>query len=405
MNEPPARRPLLVLALDDDPAQRPVLVAALHGLAEVRFFSLPQDAVSAAGQDKFDVAILDVHLRRSVEDGIDVARRIRQTDPDLAVILYTGDESPAVLESALDVRALRRLLKASGKQAIIAAVQTGAAETASRRHTSAQAIVGREALRHLEDQGRTVELTRTMTDVYRGFFREIANELTALGVTAAAFGELTARLGAGAGTRAVMQGVHADLLRVAAANTASVGRLAEASRQMESHAGDLTNFENRAQVTSVLRLLERVLATDDRVSGRLKITPPLRELVLPVSAIALLNGLRNMAFFLIDAGGPQAALEVRVSVLSRGEAEVVLSHPRPTIVVNRSQLHAAEYVRFSLCCIGASFTLARLDAALAGPPAAGELHAVANLTALLSGAAAFQQTSSAGFGELLFPTW
>lgn len=405
MSEPLQSAPLAVLALDDDQAQRHVLAAALHQIATVSFHSTPADVVAAARSQAYDVAILDVHLRRSREDGFDVARQLQQADPDLAVAVYTGDDSSVVLENALDVRALRRVLKGAGKQAIIAAVQECAAETALRRQRNHEAALGRDAHAHLAQQVQTVELTRTIADVYRGFFHELATELTSLGMTAAAFDELASRLAHTPGDSRSVKTVGENLARIAGANARVVSRLGHAVRQMASDAGELTDFENRAPIMAALQSLERLLAADVRLFGRLKILAPLQEIVLPTSPVALLNVLRNTALHLLAACGEQPTLEVRASTLTRGEAESVIAATPSLLVLNRAQLRAPTYLRFSFSSAGARIALESLRAALAGPQQAGPLFIVANFAALLGGTVVFQQGARGATAELFFPTW
>ncbi len=149
----------LILAVDDDPAQRHVLGALLHGTARIDFFSNPTTALDALRAGSYDAAVLDVHLRRSRLDGFDVARRIRTADPCLAIIIHTGDDSPAVLENTIDVRAIRRVLKASGRVALSGAVRECVQETREARERQREAALGRETRHHLTTQQQTMELS------------------------------------------------------------------------------------------------------------------------------------------------------------------------------------------------------------------------------------------------------
>lgn len=395
-----ADHPMLeVLAVDDDVAQRAVLNVTLHGIARVRFCATPDQAVEAVRAARFDVAILDVHLRRSREDGFDVARAVHEIDPDLEILLYTGDDSAEVLENALEVRALRRILKASARTVIVQAVRECAEVTRRNRVAHRDAAIGKEARRHLEEQTRTREISRTVADLYRGFFHSLANELTALGVTGAVFTSLAERAGAAGGRAA------ADLRRAAGANSVTLARISEIMRQMTTEAGDLMNENQRAQVGVALHALAKMFVTDVRLRGGVKVVPPPLELVLPVSSVALLNALRNAGHFLLECGAGNATLVVTAERIERAEAEKILSREDNLLVLNRDAIVAARYVRFHCRSDGAILTGSALSAALAGPPQAGLLYALAHLSARFSAPVVCRQSSAGGVIELLFPAW
>ncbi|MBI2513806.1 MAG: response regulator [Opitutae bacterium] len=395
---------LEVLAVDDDAAQRHVLNATLHGVARVHFCSAPAEALEAVRGARFDVAILDVHLRRSREDGFDIARGLHEIDPCLEVLLYTGDDSAGVLESALEVRARRRILKASPRAAIVQAVRDCAEETRRNRTASRDATIGQEARRHLEEQTRTVEISRTVADLYRGFFHSLANELTALGVTGAVLESLAERAAeapdAALGPRLV------DELRLTTdANAGALARISAMVRQMTTEAGDLTNENQRAQVGVTLQALAKIFVADIRLRGGLRIAPPEPELVLPVSSTALMNVLRNVVNFLLERRSGSGEARVAVELIDRAAAERILGAADGLLVLNREAMRAERYVRFHCQCEGAALDAATLTAALAGPPEAGRLYALAHLSARFAAPALCRQAGGRAVVELLFPAW
>jgi serine/threonine protein kinase/CheY-like chemotaxis protein len=87
-----------ILAVDDDELVRRVLERFLTGLGcEV---ALAEDGMAAASrleEEEFDAVITDINMPRM--DGLSLLREIRQTRPELPVILVTGQP---VLEAAVD---------------------------------------------------------------------------------------------------------------------------------------------------------------------------------------------------------------------------------------------------------------------------------------------------------------
>lgn len=400
-----ARNPWLeVLAVDDDAAQRHVLNATLHGVARVHFCSTPAEALAAGRAMRFDVAILDVHLRRSREDGFDIARALHEIDPCLEVLLYTGDDSAGVLENALEVRALRRVLKASSRVAIVQAVRDCAEETWRNRTASRDATIGKEARRHLEEQTRTVDISRTVADLYRGFFHSLANELTALGVTGAVLESLAERAAEAPDTALVPRLVE-ELRLTTDANAGALARISAMVRQMTTEAGDLTNENQRAQVGVTLQALAKIFVADLRLSGGLRIAPPEPERVLPVSSTALLNVLRNVVGFLLEHRSGSGEAMVAVELIDRAGAERILGAADGLLVLNREAMRAERFVRFHCRCEGVALDAATLTAALAGPPEAGRLYALAHLSARFAAPALCRQAGARAVVELLFPAW
>lgn len=402
----PLRSPLLeVLAVDDDVAQRYVLSATLHGVARVHFCSAPEQAVEAVRATAFDAAILDVHLRRSREDGFDVARALHAIDRNLEVLLYTGDDSSGVLENALEVRAVRRILKASPRAAIIQAVRDCAEATRANRETSRQATIGREAHRHLEEQVRTLEISQTLADLHRGFFRSLANELTALGVAGAVFNALAERAEGGSMNPQGTRQLGENLRHTAEANAAALARITAMVRQMTTEAGGLTNETSRAQVGVALQALAKIFLGDTRVAGGLKVIAPTLEVVLPVSSPVLVNALRNVVHFLLERRTGEASVSVTASWAERAEAERLLAAKDGVLVLNREVMRAGRYVHFHCRCEPTRIDAVAVTAALSGPPEAGLLYALAHISAENAVPVVCRQGGSGASVELLFPAW
>lgn len=402
----PLRSPLLeVLAVDDDVAQRHVLNATLHGVGRLHFCSTPEQAAEAVRGTVFDVAILDVHLRRSREDGFDVARALHAIDANLEVLLYTGDDSSAVLENALEVRAVRRILKASPRAAIVQAVRDCAEATRANREASRHAAIGKEAHRHLEEQSRTLEISQTLADLHRGFFRSLANELTALGVAGAVFNALAERAEGGSMNGNSTRQLGESLRHTAEANAAALARVTAMVRQMTTEAGDLTNEHPRAQVGVALQALAKIFLGDARLAGGLKVIAPPLELVLPVSSPTLVNALRNVIHFLLEHRTAEASVAVTATLAERADVERLLATKDSVLVLNRDAVPAARYVHFHCRCEPARVDAAAVTAALSGPPEAGLLYALAHLSAQSAVPVVCRQGGTGASVELLFPAW
>jgi CheY-like chemotaxis protein len=405
MNDGPRDSLLEVLAVDDDVAQRHVLNVTLHGVARVQFCATPEQAVEAVRGTAFDVAILDVHLRRSREDGFDVARALHGIDANLEVLLYTGDDSAAVLESALEVRAVRRILKASPRAAIVQAVRECAEATRANREASRHATIGREARRHLEAQAHTLEISRTVADLHRGFFHSLANDLTALSVAGAVFNALAERAESGAMSASAARQLGENLRQTADANAAALARITAMVRQMTTEAGDLLNESPRAQVGVALQALAKIFLADARLSGGMKVVPPALELVLPVSSAALVNALRNGVHFLLEHRTAEASVAVTAALVERAEAERLLAVKDSVLVLNGEAMPAARYVHFHCRCEPARIEGAEVAAALSVPPEAGLLYALAHLSAQGGAPVVCRQGVRGASIELLFPAW
>ena len=107
-----ARRPL-VLCVDDDPTERRLL-AVTFGVEgfEVETLGLGGDAlrrIEDEGSRRPDVVVLDVRLPDI--DGLTVLRKLRQTSPDLPVVMLTGDTDVKTALNAIQLGAFHFLTK------------------------------------------------------------------------------------------------------------------------------------------------------------------------------------------------------------------------------------------------------------------------------------------------------
>jgi AmiR/NasT family two-component response regulator len=94
-----ARAPIRVLLADDDPPVRAVLSDVLTGYGHevVATAATGSEAIELTRSARPDVVLLDVHMPDG--SGLDAARTIARDCPDVAVILFTGDETLALSDA------------------------------------------------------------------------------------------------------------------------------------------------------------------------------------------------------------------------------------------------------------------------------------------------------------------
>jgi len=112
---------------DDHPAMVEAVgeVLAEHGLDVVGRARDGEDAATAIGELKPDVAVVDVRMPRV--SGIEVARRCARLAPDTAIILYTGYGDRALITEALDAGVRGFVLKEAPLADLVRAVEVVAA--------------------------------------------------------------------------------------------------------------------------------------------------------------------------------------------------------------------------------------------------------------------------------------
>ena len=98
------------------------LLLGRHGCVIVGAASNAEDGYELITRTRPDVAVVDVNL--GAESGIDLTRRLLESDPDLGILLYTGAEDPATLAEALDCGARGFALKSVDPDQLRAAITT-----------------------------------------------------------------------------------------------------------------------------------------------------------------------------------------------------------------------------------------------------------------------------------------
>lgn len=81
--------------VDDDPSLRAVLSSMLTREGwEIAVAANGENAIKSFAAGRFSLAIMDVDLGEG-PDGIEVARKFRETDPGLKIIMISGDSGNA----------------------------------------------------------------------------------------------------------------------------------------------------------------------------------------------------------------------------------------------------------------------------------------------------------------------
>ncbi len=121
----PAR--LRLLLVEDDPVTARILTRTLERVPSPSFEiahegTLAEAITRLASSEIFDIALLDLNLPDSL--GIQTLARLQAVDPDLPIVVMTGDTDPTVAELALEVGAQDYLIKGEmGERTITRAIR------------------------------------------------------------------------------------------------------------------------------------------------------------------------------------------------------------------------------------------------------------------------------------------
>lgn len=98
---------LRVLYAEDDPALRGILSTILGGrrdLEIVASVASPSAALEAAASTAFDVALLDLSFGESEMSGIDLGIALRESSPEIGVVILSQHQVPAFLTRVAEQR-------------------------------------------------------------------------------------------------------------------------------------------------------------------------------------------------------------------------------------------------------------------------------------------------------------
>lgn len=165
--------PIRVVIVDDHPMLREGTRALLErqpDLVVVGATGQGGEALRLAAELRPDVLLLDVHLPDL--SGVEVARRLRDTQPELAVLVLSNYEEPSYVRALLHLGARGYLGKTASGDQITAAIRAVAAgRTTVLSETARAALGGGVAL-----TARELDVLRRLTAGRRN--GEIARELS-----------------------------------------------------------------------------------------------------------------------------------------------------------------------------------------------------------------------------------
>ena len=113
-----------ILITDDHGFIRAGLRALLNNNAEMQVVAVAsngEEALRAAEQARPDVALLDISMPGP--DGIEVARRLKEINPSIHVLIMTMHEDSALLREALSAGASGYIVKRAVESELVSAIQ------------------------------------------------------------------------------------------------------------------------------------------------------------------------------------------------------------------------------------------------------------------------------------------
>lgn len=171
-----------VLAIDDDPSVRQMLVDYL-GDNDIRVTALPsgQQIVEVLARETIDLVLLD--LRLPGEDGMSIARRLREDSPGLPIVMLTGRKDEADRVMGLELAADDYLTKPFSPRELLARIRALLRRSRAQQTVAdglqkirAYRFVGWELsvrLRRLTSPtGQTVPLTNTEFNLLAAFLAQ-----------------------------------------------------------------------------------------------------------------------------------------------------------------------------------------------------------------------------------------
>lgn len=117
-----------LLIVDDHPAITRGIGLALSRYPEIRIVGVAATIAEArqiAAAEEFDVALLDVGLPDG--SGTDLAKQLRAVHPDVAIVIFSGDDSDDALLAAVQAGSCGYILKTEPVEAVATAVERAAA--------------------------------------------------------------------------------------------------------------------------------------------------------------------------------------------------------------------------------------------------------------------------------------
>ena len=127
---PRGRRTTVIrlLIVDDHPVIARGIGLALSRYPKIQIVGVAgtiAEATRIAAESEFDVALLDLGLPDG--SGIDLAKQLRAVHPDIAIVIFSGDDSEHALLAAVEAGSCGYVLKTEPVEALATAVERAAA--------------------------------------------------------------------------------------------------------------------------------------------------------------------------------------------------------------------------------------------------------------------------------------
>ena len=321
----------VILILEDERAQILSLRAQLAGLGKLAEFMDPERALEYVRTHPCDAAIVDVGMPRSSMDGLGFLRALRQFDRDLAIIIRTGSESDQIADGAIEMRAIKRLVKAKTTLAELrTSTREAIAETRERREITRRARDSQETQAKLVEALGAYDLRLAAADVHRGLVHALRNQLTALSALAAVVQEDAAATG----NRAALQ--HA---RQSAELVGSMVNSVNA--YLDSPFGD-HNSASRAAVNICLDALRQYFrgAQQWAAEGKsVQLRALLSDTLVDCAPLEFVNGIRHLLEYALQHAGPGGEIALAAAIAHSPE-QVGGRLAQSAYVLNREAVRA-----------------------------------------------------------------
>ena len=167
-----------VLVVDDEYGPRESIAFTLGTEFSVDTAERAKEALAKIAKHSYAVIILDIRMPEM--DGITALQKIRELDPEVAVVMLTGYGTLATAQQAMLGGANQYLRKPPDIEELLAAVRSQAEETAMRRKEAETNAAAKQMLNQLK-----AEMTEVATDVWQGrasveLVHDLANPLTVM---------------------------------------------------------------------------------------------------------------------------------------------------------------------------------------------------------------------------------
>lgn len=174
----PVRRKGTLLIVDDEEGPRQSLKIIFKDDYELFLAADGATAIELAQEHRIDVAVLDIRMRGM--SGIEVLEQLKQTNPDIEVVMMTAFETTDTIRQALRLRACDYINKpfdiATMRAAVASAMQRRTLD--SELNTNAEKL--QALLAELQNQKIEEQMSHTRGEIYASIIHDINGPLTVI---------------------------------------------------------------------------------------------------------------------------------------------------------------------------------------------------------------------------------